>query len=62
MIKHDISSDYRVQELLMALNEGLLDAEFVKRKLTDWAGSQVDLIHHSDGEFEIVIERDQRTD
>jgi len=40
----------------MALNEGLLDAEFVKSKLTDWAGSRVDLIRHSDGEFEIVIE------
>jgi hypothetical protein len=56
MIKHDLSTDYRVQELLMALNEGLLDAEFVKTKLTDWTGSQVDLIRHSDGEFEIVIE------
>lgn len=40
----------------MALNEGLLDAEFVKSKLTEWAGSQVELIRHSDGEFEIVFE------
>lgn len=55
MMKSEIASDYRIQELLSALNEGLLDEEFVKGKLMDWAGDQVDLIHYSDGEYDIVI-------
>jgi hypothetical protein len=55
MIKGEISSDYRVQELLAALNEGLLDEGFVRSKLNEWAGDQVDLVHYSDGEYDIVI-------
>ena len=55
MTKPEITSDYRVQELLMALNEGLLDPEFVRNKLAECAGDQVDLIHYSDGEYDIVV-------
>ncbi len=55
MMKPEITSDYRVQELLAALNEGLLDPEFVRNKLLECAGSQVDLIHYSDGEYDIVV-------
>ncbi len=55
-MKSEISSDYRVQELLMALNEGLLDFDFVKTKLTECWGDQVDLVHYSDGEYGIVIQ------
>jgi hypothetical protein len=52
--KTELGSDYRVQELLAALNEGLLDLEFVRRKLAECAGNQVDLIHYSDGKYDIV--------
>jgi hypothetical protein len=55
MMKIDVASDYRVQELLTALNEGLVDVEFVRSKLTAWAGDQIDLVHYSDGEYDIVI-------
>jgi len=55
MMKCEMSSDYRVQELLAALNEGLLDVEFVRGKLAEWAGDQIDLVHYSDGEYDIVI-------
>ena len=54
MMKTEIASDYRVQELLAALNEGLLEPDFVKTKLAEWAGDHVDLIHYSDGEYDIV--------
>ncbi len=53
-MKPEIASDYRVQELLMALNEGLLDPDFVRIKLAECAGDQVELIHYSDGEYDIV--------
>ena len=55
MIKIDVASDYRVQELLAALNEGLVDVEFVRNKLAAWAGDQVDLVHYSDGVYDIMI-------
>lgn len=51
----EITSDYRIQELLRALNEGLLEADFVRSKLVELAGDQVDLIHYSDGEYDIVV-------
>ena len=54
MMKPEIASDYRVRELLMALNEGLLDPDFVRNKLAECAGDQVDLIHYADGEYDIV--------
>ena len=54
MIKREVASDYRMQELLAALNEGLLDVDFVRTKLVEWAGEHVDLIHYSDGEYDIV--------
>ncbi len=53
-MKIETSSDYRIQELLAALNEGLLEAEFVKAKLLECAGEQIDLIHYSNGEYDIV--------
>ena len=43
-----------MQELLEALNEGILDSEFVKRKLEECAGDQVALIHYSNGEYDII--------
>jgi hypothetical protein len=52
--KPELTSDYRVQELLAALNEGLLDADFVRTKLAQWAGDQVDLICYSDGEYVVL--------
>ena len=55
MTKNEITSDYRIQELLMALNEGILDPDFVKSKLSEWVGDQVDLIHYSDGEYDIEV-------
>ncbi len=51
----EIASDYRIQELLTALNEGLLEAEFVRMKLQQCAGERADLIHYSDGEYDIVV-------
>ncbi|MBZ5494846.1 MAG: hypothetical protein LAP85_00460 [Acidobacteriia bacterium] len=54
MTKNDFGSDYRVQELLNALNEGILEVEFVKARLEEWAGKDIDLIHYSDGEYGIV--------
>jgi len=53
-MKVEVASDYRVLELLKALNEGLLEAEFVRMKLEQCAGEHVDLIHYSDGEYDIV--------
>jgi hypothetical protein len=54
-MKTEITSDYRVKELLTALNEGLLEADFVRTKLMEWAGDEVVLIHYSDGEYDIVV-------
>jgi hypothetical protein len=54
MVKSEIASDYRVQELLRALNEGILEVAFVKTRLAEWAGEPVDLIHYSDGEYGIL--------
>lgn len=54
VIKDEIASDYRVKELLAALNEGLVEPDFVKQKLLEWAGDQVDLIHYSDGEYAVM--------
>jgi hypothetical protein len=54
-MKTEIASDYRVKELLSALNEGILEADFVRRKILEWAGDQADLVHYSDGEYGIVV-------
>jgi hypothetical protein len=55
MTRFEVTSDYRVQELLSALNDGILDVEFVKARLAEWAGEAIDLIKYSDGEYDIVI-------
>ena len=57
----EISSDYRVQELLRALNEGILDPEFVRTRITEWAGSAIDLIQYSDGEYGILTDEFQKS-
>jgi hypothetical protein len=54
-MKFEIATDYRIQELLAALNEGVLELDFVKTKLAEYAGDQVELIHYSDGEYGIVF-------
>ena len=46
-----------MQELLNALNEGILQEEFVKARLVEWAGEAADLIHYSDGEYGIISTR-----
>jgi hypothetical protein len=51
----EIATDYRIKELLDALNEGVLELDFVKTKLAEYAGYQVDLIHYSDGEYGLVF-------
>ncbi len=56
MTQSELAADYRVQELLAALNEGLLDCEFVKAKLQAWAGDRVALIQYSDGEYGIAVD------
>ena len=56
MTKSEMESDYRIQELLGALNEGILDEEFVKARLFALEGDRVDLIRYSDGEYAIIIE------
>lgn len=56
MINVDPASDYRMQELLAALNEGLLEAEFVQRQLAACTGGKAELVHYSDGKYGIVIE------
>ena len=61
MINREISSDYRVQELLSALNEGILDREFVQARIAEWAGSPIDLIQYSDGQYGILIDEFQRS-
>ncbi len=55
MVSTEITSDYRVQELLQALNEGIVEADFVRSKLSELAGDQVDLIHYSDGRYDIAV-------
>jgi len=54
-MKREVTSDYRIKELLEALNEGILDPDFIKMKLWEWAGDEVDLIHYSDGEYDIAV-------
>lgn len=54
MTESQITSDYRVQELMGALNEGILELEFVKARLEEWAGEQIDLVRYSDGKYGIV--------
>jgi hypothetical protein len=54
MIKNETSSDYRMQELLSALNEGLLKEEFVRARIVEWAGESIDLIRYSNGEYFIL--------
>jgi hypothetical protein len=54
MTRAEVTSDYRVQELLSALNDGILEVEFVKARLAEWAGEAIDLIKYSDGEYDIV--------
>jgi hypothetical protein len=56
MTDSEISSDYRVQELLDALNEGILDREFVRAKIAEWAGSAIDLIRYSDGQYAVLLD------
>jgi hypothetical protein len=55
MTRAEVTSDYRVRELLSALNDGILEVEFVKAKLAEWAGEAIDLVKYSDGEYDIVI-------
>jgi hypothetical protein len=54
VVSSEITSDYRIRELLTALNEGLLEADFVRSKLIELTGDQADLIHYSDGEYDVV--------
>lgn len=54
MERPGLVSDYRVNELLSALNEGLLELEFVQRKLVEMAGSAAELVRYSDGKYDIV--------
>ncbi len=54
MIKNEIYSDYRMQELLSALNEGILKEEFVRARIVEWAGESIDLIRYSNGEYDIL--------
>jgi len=61
MDHHEISSDYRVQELLRALNEGILDLEFVRTRIAEWAGSAIELIRYSDGEYGILMDEFQKS-
>jgi hypothetical protein len=61
MINSEISSDYRVKELLNALSEGILDQEFVRARIAEWVGSAIDLIRYSDGEYGILIDEFRRT-
>jgi len=61
MTNQDISSDYRVQELLRALNEGILDLEFVRTRIAEWAGRAIDLIQYSDGEYGILMDEFQKS-
>ncbi len=51
----EIPDDYRVQELLAALNEGLLDAEFVRKKLVELTSGQVELIKYPGGQYDILL-------
>jgi hypothetical protein len=55
MIKSELRADYRMQELLSLLNEGVLEVAFVKEKLAAWAGDAVELVHYSSGEYDIVM-------
>jgi len=55
MVKSELTSDYRVQELLNALNEGILGEEFVRARLAECAGEAVDLFQYSDGEYGIIV-------
>ena len=52
---NEIASDYRIKELLLALNEGILDVDFVKAKLEECAGDRIALIHYSDGKYDIAV-------
>jgi len=55
MTKSEITSDYRVRELLEALNEGILDPDFIRMKLLECVGDKVHLIHYSDGEYDVEV-------
>lgn len=55
LMMNEIASDYRVRELLVALNEGVLDVEFVEAKLKELTGDRASLVHHSDGEYDIAV-------
>jgi hypothetical protein len=50
----EITSDYRFQELLSALNEGILEETFVKERLWEYAGEDAFLVHYSNGEYGII--------
>lgn len=56
MMNVDPASDYRMQELLAALNEGLIEAEFVRSRLAACTSGKAELVHYSDGKYGIVIE------
>jgi hypothetical protein len=53
-MNRELSSDYRIQELLIALNEGILDVEFVESRIRQCAGESIELVHYSDGEYGII--------
>ncbi len=55
-MKSELSSDYRGQELLIALNIGMLDVDFVEANWSKQWGDQVNLVHYSDGEYDIMIQ------
>jgi len=55
MKQSEIESDYRIQELLAAVNEGILHADFVRAKLAELAAdSRLDLRSYSDGEYYVT--------
>jgi hypothetical protein len=53
-MNRELNSDYRIQELLSALNEGILKEEFVKARLQEFAGKDAELIQYSNGEYDII--------
>jgi hypothetical protein len=55
MVNSEITSDYRVRELLEALNEGIQEPDFIRKKLLEWVGDRVHLIHYSDGEYDVEV-------
>ncbi|MEW6456349.1 MAG: hypothetical protein AB1410_06525 [Acidobacteriota bacterium] len=50
-----IKSDYRIQELLNALDEGILDMEFVREKIKKILGHEVEIVKGHDGKYKIIL-------